>query len=66
MFLSADRVADKLSATARDKLTSVSHSRQLQEQRKRKAAAFITRMKQSDAGETAEETATECASNIGS
>jgi len=40
--------------------------RQLQEQRKRKAAAFLTRMKQSDVSQVAEDTAAECASNSGS
>jgi len=69
--VSADRVADKLVAAAREKLTSASRDRdrQLQEQRKQKAAAFLTRMKQSDVSQTAEdvppELPTECASNSG-
>ena len=65
MFVSADRLADKLAAAARDKMSSASRDRHLQEQRKQKAAAFLTRMKQSDTGQTADEAAAECASNPG-
>lgn len=59
---------DRLTAGDRDKQTSstAARDRQLQEQRKRKAAAFLTRMKQSDVSQTADDTATECASNTGS
>jgi len=61
--LSADRLADKLAAATRDKL--LSGHRHLQEHRKQKAAAFLTRMKQSDVSQAAEDAAAEDASNPG-
>jgi len=56
--------ADHLTAAAREKLVSGSRDRHLQEQRKQKAAAFLTRMKQSDVSQTAED-AVDSASNPG-
>lgn len=59
-------MADKLSFTDHEKLRSGSRDRELQEQRKRKAAAFLTRITQSDVNQTTEDGAVECASNLGS
>ena len=57
---------DTLSAVNREKLTmTATRDRHLQEQRKRKAAAFLTRMKQADVSQTAEDAAVECASDAG-
>ena len=57
---------DRLAAVNREKLTmTATRDRHLQEQRKRKAAAFLTRMKQADVSRTAEDTAAECASDAG-
>jgi len=60
-----DRLADKLAAATREKLTSVGRDRQLQEQRKQKAAAFLTQMKQSDVSQTADDVILESPSNAG-
>jgi len=64
-MLSVDVSGDKLAAVDREKPTTVARDRQLQEQRKRKAAAFLTRMKQADVSQNADDIATECASNTG-
>jgi len=68
MCLLAERLADKLAAATREKLSSGGHDhrhRHLQEQRKQKAAAFLTRMKQSDASLASEDAAAESPSNPG-
>jgi len=56
---------DRLAASDREKPTTAARDRQLQEQRKRKAAAFLMRMKQSDVSQNADDTVIECASNPG-
>ena len=66
MCLLAERLADKLAVAAREKQSSGGHDhRHLQEQRKQKAAAFLTRMKQSDASLASEDAAAESPSNPG-
>jgi len=59
--VSADRLSEKLASATREKVTSISHHRHLQEQRKQRAAAFLTRMKQSDVDQTVEDAATAAA-----
>ena len=59
---------DRLAADDLEKLTvtTPARDRQLQEQRKRRAAAFLTKMKQeADVVQNVDDTATECASNPG-
>jgi len=66
MCLLAERLADKLVTATREKLTPGGRDRHhLQEQRKQKAAAFLTRMKQSDVSQTADDAADESPSNPG-
>ena len=62
--MSADGLDDKSTAATGDKLMSASNERQLQEQRKQRAAAFVTRMKHSsDVSHIVEDV--ESASNAG-
>ena len=52
-----ERLADKLSMAARDKLAQASLERQLQAQRKRRAAAFLNSLRQTDPGSPASDLA---------
>lgn len=46
--ITADRLADKLAMAARERMMLASRDKQLQAQRKRKAAAFLDSLRQTD------------------